>query len=205
MSPSPAALLSTVLLVGVLAAGGCAPLPAARPEAPIPVTSPRERLDAFALSGRFSLTAGNRNQSGRIDWQHDESGDTLLISSPFGQAVAEISGDASGARLATSDGRTETAASTDELLQSVLDSPPPLDQLIDWLGGRAAPGSTIAVDGHGRPLRVAHQDWRVDYEYDSEDPGALPARVFVEREGGFTLRLRIDEWQKASSREGDRR
>ena len=44
--------------------------------------------------------------------------------------------------------------------------------------------------------RMIIEDWRIDYDYDSDDPQALPGRLFVEREGGFTLRLRIDQWQR---------
>ena len=71
--------------------------------------------------------------------------------------------------------------------------------------GRPCPSSVILpppgllpLDGHGRPLRLLDEAWRIDYEYDSDDPQALPGRLFVEREGGFELRLRIDEWSTLS-------
>jgi outer membrane lipoprotein LolB len=59
----------------------------------------------------------------------------------------------------------------------------------------------MAVDELGRPLRWQRQGWRVDYQYDDEDPRALPGRLFIEREGGLQLRLRIEEWRVPSPEE----
>ena len=47
-----------------------------------------------------------------------------------------------------------------------------------------------------RSYYVRHEDWRVNYEYDSDAPDALPGRLFAERIGVFELRLRIDEWTR---------
>ena len=116
----------------------------------------------------------------------------MLLSSPFGQGLAEIVSDAGGARLATSDGSSYTAETADELLQSILAYPLPLSKLLDWLRGRNPDSGTTALDELGRPLSQRHEDWRIAYEYDSDDPQALPGRLFVEREDGFVLRLRID-------------
>lgn len=165
--------------------------PAGRP----PFAGARESLQAFSLSGRFSLRFEGRSYVGHLDWRHDGDADELLLSSPFGQSVAEIVSDASGARLTGSDGSLRTAATADELLQSVLAYPLPLSKLLGWLRGRDPQATTVTLDGFGRPLQLRHEDWRIDYEYDSADPQALPGRLFVERESGFTLRLRIDAWQ----------
>jgi hypothetical protein len=41
------------------------------------------------------------------------------------------------------------------------------------------------VDPQGRPLQLRQEDWRIDYAYDSDDPQALPDRLFIEREEAF--------------------
>jgi outer membrane lipoprotein LolB len=183
-----------VLLVGVLQLGACTtlPPPAARPG---PAALQRGSLRAFYLVGRFSVHHQGKNHVGGLRWHHDDERDELLLSSPLGQGMAEIISDATGARLTTSDGGAQTAASADELLQSALAAPISLRQLLDWLRGRNPDSGTTALDELGRPLSQRHEDWRIAYEYDSDDPQALPGRLFVEREDGFVLRLRIDEWQ----------
>ena len=162
----------------------------------MPIAAERNGLDAFVLGGRFSIRHDGKSYVGQLTWRHDGARDELLLSSPFGQGLAEIVSDTGGARLTSSDGRSQTAASADELLQSALAYPLSLSQLLGWLRGWSPADGKIARDALGRPLHLSHEDWRIDYDYDSDDPQALPGRLFVEREGGFTLRLRIDQWQR---------
>jgi outer membrane lipoprotein LolB len=185
------AQLSAVLLVALLGLTACGSTPPSAEQAS-PVR--RDELHAFSLAGRFSLRQEGKSYTGRLDWRHADDSDELLLSSPLGQAMAEIVSNPDGARLNSGDGKTQTAASADELLQAVLGYPLPLDKLADWVRGRSPQGGTMAVDALGRPLRLQYEDWRIAYEYDSDEEQALPGRLFVERETLLELRLRIDEW-----------
>ncbi len=188
------------LLVAALALAACGGQPL-RPPQP-PTTLQRDQLHDFVLVGRFALRQAAQSYAGRIEWHHGGEGDRLLLASPFGQGMAEIVGDASGARLRRSDGSEETAASSDELLQTVLGQPIGLDRLLTWLRGNHAGDARIERDALGRPLRLQHEDWRIAYEYDDDTPQALPGRIFVERADGFVLRLRIDEWRLPAATDG---
>jgi len=183
-----------LIVVGVLGLSACSAL---GPEASAhpPVAIARDHLQGFALTGRFALRQEGKNYPGRLYWRHDGDRDELLLSSPLGQGLAEIVSDATGARLTGSDGKSHTAATADQLLQSLLAYPLPLSRLPDWLRGCNPDNGDMALDTLGRPLRLRHEDWLIHYEYDSDDPQALPNRLFVEREGGLELRLRIEEWQ----------
>ncbi|MDS4014725.1 MAG: lipoprotein insertase outer membrane protein LolB [Candidatus Accumulibacter sp.] len=154
----------------------------------------RDRLQAFAVAGRFALRQHEASHSGRIYWRHVDGSDHLVVSSPFGQALAEVSGNSGGARLVASDGKTYEAPTMDELLVAVLGYPLPLGKLADWLRGRSRAGVQVVSDSLGRPLAIEDQDWRLRYQYDDNDAQALPGRLFVERAQVFELRLRIDEW-----------
>ncbi|MEF8698264.1 MAG: lipoprotein insertase outer membrane protein LolB [Candidatus Accumulibacter sp. UW20] len=195
----PCALL---LLIGGLALTACSTLQP--PAAPAVIALQRDQLNAFSLSGRFSLRHEGSSHAGRIDWQHDGDRNRLLLSSPFGQAMLEIVGDADGARLSGSDGHSQTASSVDELLQSALAYPLSLSQLADWLRGRHAAGDELVRDALERPQQLRHEDLRIAYEYDSDQPQALPSRLFVDREDGFVLRLSIDQWLPLTPGEQDR-
>lgn len=118
----------------------------------------------------------------------------LLLSSPFGQGMAEIVTSESGARLTGSDGRVYEASDAETLTRQVLGYPLPLARLADWVRGWDAGARISERDVHGRPLRLHHEDWLIDYGYPGDDPQAPPDRIFAERAGGFELRLRIDEW-----------
>jgi len=181
------------LLLGALLLGGCANLPSSSSRTP-----PRDALVAFTLEGRFSLRHEDKNYSGRLSWRHDGMNNELLLSSPFGQGIAEIVTSESGARLKSSDGRVYEASDAETLTRQVLGYPLPLDQLTDWVRGWGTTAGISERDALGRPLRLRHEDWLIDYGYTSDDPQAPPDRIFAERAGGFELRLRIDEWNSTS-------
>jgi len=158
-----------------------------------PSSARREALDDFAIEGRFALRHEDKNYSGRLSWRHAGADNELLLASPFGQGLAQINTSERGARLTTSDGKVYAAADSEALTRQVLGYPLPLRQLTDWVRGRGVAGA-FEFDGQGRPLRLRHDDWRIDYEYDSDAAQALPSRLIAQRDDGLELRLRIDEW-----------
>lgn len=192
----PGLLIVALFCVGLLGAG-CNVLPVT----PTSGLTQRDALDAFTLEGRFSLRHGDKNYSGRLSWRHDGANNALnnklLLASPFGQGIAEITTGANGARLTMADGKTHAAADVETLTQQLLGYALPLAQLTDWIRGRGADATFAGLagrDAYGRPLRLRHDNWRVSYEYDNDDAQALPARLFAENADGMELRLRIDEW-----------
>ena len=187
------ALTRIVIVVFASLLAGCAALPTS---APGPAALSRNALDDFVIEGRFSLRQDEQSHSGRLRWKHAGRSDEDLLASPFGQGVAEIVADARSALLTTSDGKTYSAMDAESLTEQVLGYRLPLSLLADWVRGRLAPESIAERDALGRPIAMRHEDWRVDYEYDSDAPDALPGRLFAERIGVFELRLRIDEWTR---------
>jgi len=198
-SNSPSLRARITALFGALLLNACSVLP----EAPRQLAT-LDHADSFAILGRFSLTHAEKNYVGRLSWQHDGPNDTLLLSSPLGQALAEIVSDAAGARMTQSNGQSHTADSATQLIESLLGYPLPLDKLVDWLRGSAARDGQRRYDALGRVQSIQDAAWRIDYEYDTDDKHALPARLFVDRADGLRLRLRIEQWEtspaSASSR-----
>lgn len=185
-----------LLLCSVLLAGCAGLSPSPRVETP-----GRDALDNFALEGRFSLRHEDKSYSGRLSWKHEGSRNELLLASPFGQGMAEISTDEGGARLTTSDGKLFSASTVEELTTQVLGYPLPLAQLTDWIRGRATAG-TRDTDSFGRLQRLRHEGWVIDFAYAADGGGEPPNRIIAERAGGFEIRLRIDEWNSLLSEEG---
>jgi len=125
-----------------------------------------------------------------------------MLSSPFGQGIAEITTSASGAQLTTSDGKKYSATDAETLTTQVLGYPLPLARLTDWVRGRGARSAASELDAQGRLWHLRHDDWRIDYDYANEDPQAPPSALFARRSDGLELRLRIDEWTALASVDG---
>lgn len=175
------------LVLCALYLAGCA-------SAPPRATPPAAELNAFSLQGRFALRQDDKNHSGRLSWQHTDARDDLLLATPFGQGIAAIAVNAEAATLTTGDGKVYSAPDAQTLTERTLGFSLPLSLLTDWVRGRPGPAEVVERDGHGRPLRLRHADWRIDYGYAGESAQAPPDSLFAERAGLFELRLRIDEW-----------
>ena len=182
-----------------LGLGACANL---SPPAESGAALQKNQLRSFALEGRFSLHHEDKSYTGRLSWRHVGGKDALLLASPFGQGMAEIVSDAAGVVLTTGDGKSYAAPDAETLTHDVLGYPLPLTHLLDWVRARGASGTVEAQDAFGRPLRLRQGAWRIDYEYDNDAPQALPGRLFVRREDGLELRLRIDEWRNLTDEDG---
>jgi len=179
----------------LLLVSGCASL--TPPSVPPP---PRDALAAFSLEGRFALNHETRSYSGRISWTYRPNASELLLSSPFGQGLAEIVTDADGARLTGSDGRIRTAPDAETLTREVLGYALPLKQLADWVRGRTPPGGGH-FDAHGRVLSLQQDGWQIDYGYGDDTPDSPPMRISARQGEHVELRIFIDAWQSLSPEE----
>ncbi|MBU1236721.1 MAG: outer membrane lipoprotein LolB [Gammaproteobacteria bacterium] len=160
--------------MAALVLAGCAQLPA---ENAIRRSPPA--LTQFELVGRVVVRESQSRHYANIAWRHDAARDEILLTTPLGQGVAELSRDARGARLVTADGKSTVAADWEGLAEEVFGTRLPLNDLPEWLAGHA-------------PSLVS--GWRVEYlEYQSDAPDALPTLIEAQR-GDIGLRLKVSEW-----------
>ncbi|MBL8448643.1 MAG: outer membrane lipoprotein LolB [Dechloromonas sp.] len=179
-------------IFAALLLAGCASLP--------PSSADRDSVGDFALDARFALRSERPGEppahaSGRLSWTHEAGRDSILLSSPFGQGLAEITVDADGARLRSGDGRLRQASDPATLVREATGYTLPLGELPAWLLGRAHSPGALSRDAQGRPARLREDGWTVDYAYDDPRPGALPAGLTITRESELELRLRIEDWK----------
>ena len=181
--------LRAVLVVSVMTVG-CASLAPAeliqRPAASV--------IEAYGWVGRVSVRQGETNHSANIAWQHDASRDEILLSTPLGQGIAELTRDAKGARLMTADRREFAAADLEALSVRLFGLVLPLTSLPRWLIGDAP--VAVSRDTAGRPKQFSEGGWTVVYrDYESEAASALPVQIELRR-GEIEVRLRIDDWEQ---------
>jgi outer membrane lipoprotein LolB len=146
---------------------------------PVPPERTPRALTAFTLDGRIAVRQGERRHYANIAWQHRPRHDVILLTTPLGQGIAELSRDESGARLQMADGKAFAAADWEGLAARALGSRLPLNDLPRWLAGTPP---------------AAASGWQVEYlDYQSAAPDALPTLIELRRDD-IEVRLKIDQW-----------
>jgi outer membrane lipoprotein LolB len=157
-----------------LLAAGCAGLPASAPAVRTPPV-----VNEFEFDGRVTVRVDQNRHYANISWRHGKDSDEVLLTTPLGQGVAELTRNPSGARLKTANGEEHVAGDWEELAVRVFGSRLPLDQLPAWVVGHPP---------------VPSSPWRVQYlDYQSPAADALPTLLEVSS-GEIEVRLKVDEW-----------
>jgi outer membrane lipoprotein LolB len=160
------------------------------------IPPPVPRAGEFAVVGRVAVRYGEEAASGRVTWRHSESDDDLVISTPLGQGIAEITRRDGVYTLVNARRERLTAADPERLTEQALGYALPLGGLPDWLRGRAQPGMPAETRYDGdRLVELRQQGWTIEY-LAYEDAGRLPKRIRLTRDA-LDIRLAIEEWQVA--------
>jgi outer membrane lipoprotein LolB len=151
----------------------------------------------FAIDGRLSARRGGDAVTANFTWRHASPRDDLVVTTPLGQAVAEITGDALAQRveMRTPDGRREDAADWATLTGRAIGFPLPIAGLAAWIQGVPHAGAphSIELDAAGRPAVLRQDGWEIVYGY-ADDGGRAPNRlrlVYPDLE----VRIVVDRWR----------
>lgn len=173
--------LAGIVLLGLAA---CAELPT--PVLPAAIESPPTVLGPpllrFVADGRIALKSGERHDHLRFHWEHSPERDSVLLMSPLGQGLAELTRDASGARLTQPNRPPRVASDLRLLAQDVLGTPLPLEALADWLRGAHA------------ELQGEVDGWQVTVSETTPYRQRRLLRVLEARRGQNELKLIVDDW-----------
>lgn len=164
--------------LAVLLTAACAELP--RQSAAELVLGPP--LQRFTAEGRISLRQGDRRDHLRFSWEHAPDSDVVLLMSPLGQGLAELTRDAAGARLVQPNQAVMSADSLPQLAQRAFGTPLPLEALAEWLRG-AQPALSGEIDG-----------WRVEITETSPFRQHRLLRIMEARRDDVEFKLVVDEW-----------
>ncbi|MCF8150617.1 MAG: outer membrane lipoprotein LolB [Sulfuritalea sp.] len=142
-------------------------------------------LQGYLAEGRISLRQGERRDHLRFRWEHTDASDSVLLMSPLGQGLAELTRDAAGARLRQPNQAPVTADSLAQLAQHVFGAPLPLEVLAEWMRG-ARPALVGEIDG-----------WEVLISDTAPYRQSRLLRVLEARRGEVELKLIVDVWDTA--------
>jgi outer membrane lipoprotein LolB len=170
----------------------CATLPPPSVEAP-----PPEANASFAIGGRISARRGDSGVAGNFSWTHDATRDAIELSTPLGQTLARLEGDAQEVTVHLSDGRVERAPTWNALTEHAFGVTIPVDGLAAWVRGVPREGSRASIerDGAGRVSLLRQDGWEVAYTY-ADDRARSPFRVTLQYPGAEPVEVRVvvDRW-----------
>lgn len=173
---------------------GCAALP----PAPVSPGAPSVADLPFAVDGRLSARHGDEGVAGAFTWNHEPGHDSIDLSTPLGQTLAEIDGNADGVRLRLPDGTTDSAADWGTLTRRAFGVTIPVEGLAYWIRGvpRAGESARIERDAQGRALVLRQDGWEIVYGY-ADAAATRPARVTLRYPGSTPIDVRVvvDRWQ----------
>lgn len=165
-----------------------------------PVADAHKLLAAdFNILGRIAIQDDDQSFSGSFRWQHLVMSDEILLFTPLGQAVAEITKDQEGVRLITSKLEAFYAADVENLTEEVLGWRLPLNGLQYWIQGVHSPVTKAEkdLDGKNQIVAIRQDGWYIHYQ--SFTPAQLNAtplpRVLNLIYGKLKIRLVIDDWK----------
>ena len=187
--------LANPLLAGLLLVlAACASVPVAPPAGTLSTSD-----QPFAIDGRLSARRGSYAVTVSFAWTHTSPRDALVVTTPLGQAVAEITSDASVplAEMRMADGRHVEASDWSRLTERVIGFPLPVEGLAWWVRGtaRAEAPHSAEFDASGR-LDVLRQDGcEIVYGY-ADDSMRRPSRLRLVC-NDLELRIVIDRWRAA--------
>lgn len=183
-----------LLAVTLALLGGCA-TPVTEQLQPSLPSQALVHQDGFQLTGRVAVQYDGQAFSGGLRWRHLAAADEMLLSSPLGQGVAQITRDESGVTLVNAaDQQAYHASDAEALTADVLGWRLPLSGLAYWVRGKPAPGAYQPRYEAGQLTQLDQDGWHIDYSGHSQMNGApVPKKIFLQR-GDLDIRLVIDEW-----------
>ena len=153
--------------------------------------------EPFIADGRLSARYGSKAATVHFTWSHHPPRDDLAVTSPLGQTVAELSGDAAAGRVEvrTAEGRRDEAADWTTLTERTLGFRLPVDGLAAWI--RAAPQAdaaySIETDREGRVSLLRQAAWEIVYDY-PDLAARRPNRLRITYPD-LEIRMVIDRWE----------
>lgn len=153
----------------------------------------------FNILGRISIQDEKQSFSGSFRWQHLTTSDEILLFTPLGQAVAEITKDDEGVRLITSKLEAFYAADVENLTQEILGWRLPLNGLQYWIQGTHSPVTAAEkdLDSQDRIVAIRQDGWHIHYNSFAPaqtNPIPLPKVLNLVYQN-LKIRLVVDDWK----------
>jgi outer membrane lipoprotein LolB len=139
-------------------------------------------IHSWHVNGKIALQASHDSGSANVDWTQNQQQYAISMSGPLGASGMKLTGHPGLVTLQTSDGKTYSAASAEQLLAERWNFHLPVSNMQYWIRGLAVPGmpANTRFDQYGRLESLVQQGWRVDYlAYSNVGKLDLPEKISI--------------------------
>lgn len=159
-----------------------------------------DSLTHWRASGKIGFKTPEERGSANFIWTQAPNDFELRLSGPFGQGGAIIKGNPGQVTLSTGKGSQQTSKTLELLMQNNFGWSLPMESLLYWSRGLAAPGTPIHssnYDDEGRLSELNQNGWQLRYtKYQSiNNTLTLPNKLIATREG-LRLVIVFNHWQR---------
>lgn len=192
-----------LLLGGILLLAGCATAPMVEEETdPQRISLWRDHqaqvqlIRQWQVEGRAAILAHGSGGQVAFDWRLVPSQQTLIIKTPLGQNVLQVTHNAQGVVMVDHEGEVYQGTDAEAMLRENLGWSVPFEAMHAWLLGLPATrDDAYSLDKDGRLKRMHSDGWRIDYQrYTPVNGIALPTKMELTHMD-LTLRLVVDRWR----------
>lgn len=181
----------------LLLALGCALLAACATTGQGPVPTSLATMTRWQVDGKIAIRFGNESQSGYLNWQQHTPDYTIRLSGPLGQGASTLTRSGDQVTL-EADGRTLSAGSAEELMQTSLGWSFPVSEMHWWVRGLASPNYEVdaqQMNTNGQLAELQQQGWTIEYlRYQPLENLSLPYKLVASRDQ-LRLTLILKNWQ----------
>lgn len=166
------------IAAGLTLLAGCATQPQKAAQATARASNATEYQGRFAVK-YVDQNGQVRNAYGNFDWVEQADAVSLSLRNPLGSTLAIVVASPTSATLELPNQPPRTASNVEDLMQSALGFPMPVDGLRYWLQNRPAPQSRAktTADASGRISQLVQDGWQIDYLGFADATPAVEANV----------------------------
>mgnify|MGYP003642829972 CR=1 FL=1 len=141
-----------------------------------------EQLNVWQISGKIAIITANESGSASIDWSQHPNRYTLSLYGPLGSNAIKMSGGPQHVTMKTSDGKTFSAKSAEQLLAQQWGWQLPLASIQYWIRGLPVPNvpQKSTFDAANRLATLTQQGFTIRYQgYTTAGAMDLPQHLSI--------------------------
>lgn len=171
------------------------PTTSVAPPAWKPRASSLAKINSWQIQGKIAVVTAKDSGSATINWTKRNQNYQVSLMGPLGTHSMKLDGRPGKVILTSSDGKTYTAASPEQLLAEQWGFNIPVSYLNYWIRGLPAPGNADKqFDAQGRIKVLNQQGWHVQFsDYLQKKGVELPSKIFL-ASNSVKVKIVVYDW-----------